>query len=261
MEKEKVKQIIIKATKEYEMFEHLPYNRKVMPNHVEKLKRSINRSNELKLEPIVVTDKMEVIDGQHRLAAAKELNVPIYYVVDDDFRPEKIMLMNSSQKNWSIENFIEYWVQMGKSDYQVLKMHKENFNLSYDLLLEWLYTDNRGKLGNQIRMGDLVFPENPKGLEYLKKAYVVMEILKDQNFKPVKIYTQRAFHIALRKMFSSPFVDEERFYEKLKSCPHRINCTFFWHDYIDQFAAIYNYRVKTDVIKIVKHHQKLELIK
>ena len=32
------------------------------------------------VSPILVNEKMEVIDGQHRLQAQKELNLPTYYI-------------------------------------------------------------------------------------------------------------------------------------------------------------------------------------
>lgn len=62
----------IKRTNNYDMFKRLEGNRFVDPKKVNKLKKSINEVGYIS-NPIIVNEKMEVIDGQHRLEALKEL--------------------------------------------------------------------------------------------------------------------------------------------------------------------------------------------
>lgn len=68
----------MEKTKNYSLFKKYAKNRDIDGRHVEKLIASIKTANLLDCEPILVNEKMEVIDGQHRLEAAKSLNLDIY---------------------------------------------------------------------------------------------------------------------------------------------------------------------------------------
>jgi hypothetical protein len=68
----------IYKTTDYDIFKTLAENRPISVKQVGKLVREIQRKNMLHIKPIDVTADMEVVDGQHRLAAARELGVPIY---------------------------------------------------------------------------------------------------------------------------------------------------------------------------------------
>lgn len=69
----------MKETKDYNIFKKHPNNREIFHANLEKIKRSIQIKNLLEYRPIIVDKKMQVIDGQHRLEAARQLGVPIYY--------------------------------------------------------------------------------------------------------------------------------------------------------------------------------------
>ena len=58
-------------TTDYDIFKGIVGNRKVEKKHVEMLTGAIDRNNLLNVRPIIVNEEMMVIDGQHRLEAAK----------------------------------------------------------------------------------------------------------------------------------------------------------------------------------------------
>ena len=70
--------MIVKTT-DYSIFKKINGNRGISHSHVTKLTAAIARRNLLQLFPIIVNEKMEIVDGQHRLWAAKRLKLPIYY--------------------------------------------------------------------------------------------------------------------------------------------------------------------------------------
>src|SRR5208283_2271794 len=96
-------------TDDYDNFKLKEDNRSINPNHVKKLIESINQHNDLHLHPIIVTPEMEVIDGQHRLMAARKLEIPIYYLVDENYDPLKIVLFNNSRFNWKGDHYLNYY--------------------------------------------------------------------------------------------------------------------------------------------------------
>ena len=69
----------IKKTYDYSKFKFLSYNRAVGSN--KKLMRSIEMANLTSVCPIIVTPKMEIIDGQNRFEVCKSKGMPIFYVV------------------------------------------------------------------------------------------------------------------------------------------------------------------------------------
>lgn len=60
----------IKVTNNYEMFKILAGNRGVSPARVKKIKKSIEDVGYI-TSPILVNEKMEVIDGQRQIASFK----------------------------------------------------------------------------------------------------------------------------------------------------------------------------------------------
>jgi hypothetical protein len=76
--KDKFIEIKIYETTNYEQFILLAENRPVRGSIVE---NSIMKHNLLLDNPILVTPHGEVLDGQHRLAVAKKLQIPIYYKI------------------------------------------------------------------------------------------------------------------------------------------------------------------------------------
>ena len=60
------------------MFKRVEGNRPINERYVTELKKEIERKNLLHVNPILVSDDYTVIDGQHRLAIAQDLGVPIY---------------------------------------------------------------------------------------------------------------------------------------------------------------------------------------
>src|SRR5437868_13330592 len=95
-------------TTDYEKFVFRKDNRaKICKEHVDRLIKSIKITNLLQWRPIEVNSAMEVLDGQHRLLAAKALGVPIYYKVIDNATPESIILMNV-HKNWGMGDYLNY---------------------------------------------------------------------------------------------------------------------------------------------------------
>ena len=67
-------QKVVKSTKNYEMFQKLEGNRPVLERRINKIIASINNVGYI-TSPIIVNDKYEVIDGQGRLEALKQLKL------------------------------------------------------------------------------------------------------------------------------------------------------------------------------------------
>jgi hypothetical protein len=108
---------IVYETTNYDLFQLLPENRVVDTNHVRKLVAQIRENNLLRIKPLDVTPEMGVIDGQHRLAAARELGLPIYYKIGQQLNEAAITALNVGQRNWQATDYLHYWTVKGKPSY------------------------------------------------------------------------------------------------------------------------------------------------
>jgi hypothetical protein len=108
---------IIYHTTNYDIFKIIDENRLLKEPSVRRLVRQITRKNLLHARPIDVSPDMEVLDGQHRLAAAKELGLPVYYKIEPDLTKEDITVLNVAQTNWAPTDYLHNWTVKGVPDY------------------------------------------------------------------------------------------------------------------------------------------------
>ena len=92
----------IKSTKNYSLFSKIIGNRHLDAHNVKRLKQSIES---IGLQtPMMVNYKHGIIDGQHRLQAAKELDIAIDYYIVSNFKEENIHELQVSKK-WTAFDF------------------------------------------------------------------------------------------------------------------------------------------------------------
>lgn len=111
----------IYETSNYSQFKRFPGNRTPDPRKVHKLQFSIEQSNLLHLNPIIVDSKYRVIDGGHRLEAAKNLGIPIHYIVENNLNHNDIILINTARTNWSIQDYIRYYTSEEFENFRTYK--------------------------------------------------------------------------------------------------------------------------------------------
>lgn len=107
-------------TSNLSMFKPIDGNRVPNLQHVRRLAESL-RVYGMKCNPILVNEKMEVIDGQHRLIAAKEVQTFVYYIIINGYTLSEVHTLNLNQKNWTKKDFMEGYANMGIESYIKLR--------------------------------------------------------------------------------------------------------------------------------------------
>jgi len=110
---------IIERTNNYGLFKRLEGNRDVNPKRVKLIKKSIEQIGYIR-NPIIVNEKFEVIDGQGRLEALKELGKPIEYIVQPGLGIDECLLMNINQEKWQIIDYVKSYAERGNENYKKL---------------------------------------------------------------------------------------------------------------------------------------------
>ena len=122
--------IVVYETKDFDKLTFVKTNRNIDEAHVEEIKDSIREKGYLK-NPIIIDSEGKVKEGQHRYMACKELNHPIYFIVDDDITMSDIITMNSTHKNWSMLTYVESMANDGIESYQYLLALYKRFHTVY----------------------------------------------------------------------------------------------------------------------------------
>lgn len=119
----------INQTYDYDMFKFGNWNRDIKENNIRKIDKNVKKEG-WKKHPIVVNDKFEVIDGQHRLVYAKQKGLPVYYTVVGDLTAKDCVDMNNVRTQWSIEDFIKLYASQGNENYINLQAILRDYNFA-----------------------------------------------------------------------------------------------------------------------------------
>lgn len=117
----------IKETNNYEMFKKLEGNRIVDDKRIQKIKKSILKVGYI-TSPILVNQNMEIIDGQGRFEALKQLQLPIEYIVQSDIGIKECVAMNIYQTNWKAQDYIKSYAERGLKSYVYLQNLMEKYS-------------------------------------------------------------------------------------------------------------------------------------
>ena len=128
MEDDKKDKDKIHSTMDYSQFKYIKGNRELVEAHVKKLSDQISKKD-FQI-PIIVNEKMEVCEGQHRLEAYKSLGMPITYMIKEGLVIQDIRKMNSTARAWTMQEFLDSHVTLGNKDYEVLKWFHEKYEFS-----------------------------------------------------------------------------------------------------------------------------------
>lgn len=125
----------IEKTMDYSKFKFNIQNRAVTKARVKKIQASIESAGYI-MKPILVNEKCEIIDGQGRFYACKNLGMPIYYVVQAGIGVEDCRALNTSQTNWSAMDYIQSYAKGGDENYSRLQSLIDSSNLPFSTVVD-----------------------------------------------------------------------------------------------------------------------------
>lgn len=231
----------IQSTDNYDKFKFCEFNRKIDKNHVKKLLTSISSNNLLEFCPILVDNKMQIIDGQHRLMAAKELNLPIYYQIKEDAVDEDIVLLNASSKRWSLEDYVNYYAKKGKKNYQDIITLSEKYDLSVNVILNVFGKQYLGS--REMKVGNLSALDMELAEARLKQLNELTALIKQYlNTSYGSFVKNCRFLRSLIVFLSDDEIDFQDFKKRVYWRLNTIRVCSTLPEYMDMWNMIYSYR-------------------
>lgn len=160
------------TTNDYSIFKRLPGNRDIPESRISKIVESIQSIGWVH-NPIIVNEKMEVIDGQGRLTALQRLKMPVEYVVAPGAGNKECIYMNMNMVNWKLPDFVKSYAEQGNENYQRLLSLMERYaNGNLNIISTALYRISKAKF-RDIKEGTLQLTE-----EQYKAAIPRLEYIK-----------------------------------------------------------------------------------
>ncbi len=233
----------VNTTKDYNKFKYIKGNREILPYHVNALMNSISENNMLPYNPIIVNSKMEVIDGQHRLEAAKRLGFPIFYMESPIGTISDVAHLNSVVRRWTTSDYVDSYAKQGFKDYLVLKDFCEKTSLSPTIASALLYAKAVKPQTSKVSSVRKIVAAGEFKVNYLDWALDLAN--KIQQIKPFTegvIGKSREFIHSLVVFYKQ--VDHEQLMEKLREYPDKLYSRGTVLGYIRQFEDVINYKVK-----------------
>lgn len=238
---------ILKTT-DYGMFKKHRLNREVIKSHVKKIKTALEQENRLDLHPIIINKEYEIISGQHRFEAAKELGLPIFYIKDDKVSDDQILAANMYQRRTSTADVIEFYAKRGdKPDYILLQKYLRRLGLSGKGAIALLTGTLDGKK-MVVSDGSFVFPKDRSKVDKVVDDYLQFTAWTDEKkVRPSLMFKSYNFTIAFRKLALHPEFNLSFF---LSRCEHRhflLKPQATYKDWFELLVNIYNYKNRNRV--------------
>lgn len=232
----------VESTFDYSKFRFIEGNRNA--DHVSKLEYSYKNCG-LLLQPILVNEKFEIVEGQNRFCACINLGLPVYYIVQEGIRLKEVMSLNSASKNWVTRDFIHCYAA---GDQNLNYIYAETLMKAYPWASQSLIAfaisgmSGCGKAAQTFKEGDLVCTEN----EY-NKAVAMLDYVEQFNELISGIQGKKHMYlVALSFCFKCDKVDNDYLATKMKKYGYALEPATSIMDAMRQIETkIYNYNLRS----------------
>lgn len=231
-------------TKDYSRFKIIDGNREL--DHVAKVKKSIEKVGYLYC-PILVNEKWEIVEGQHRYTACKELGLPIMYVMQNGLSIKQVQALNTCAKQWNTKNHIHAYSTgaLETPDYkyiEILVRKYSNFNAATIIAATSAY-ELRSDHINKVIDGELTctaedFQRGDKVLGYLQRVRGAIK----ENPKSICRALVYVFSLAIRR----EVLDPEYLVNKFIKHSGKMEFSTRTEANIAELEKLYNFRTQSE---------------
>ena len=253
------------VTRDYSIFKRLVGNRDIPESRISKIVESIQSIGWVH-NPIIVNEKMEVIDGQGRLTALQRLKMPVEYVIAEGAGNRECIYMNMNMVNWKLPDFIKSYAEQGDENYQRLLALMEKYaGGNLNIISTAVYRVSKAK-HRDIKGGILQLTEE-QYKEAIPRLEFITPLLKkiDEKKLPGSIVTLMQ---TLIYYFDYEEVDKERLAYSVEKYIYNATPWVLNTDCEREVENAYNYNIKLEdkisiahLVKEERMRRQLELNK
>jgi hypothetical protein len=227
-------------TKDYSKFKSKDGNRNLNELHLKRLTESVKENDLLHANPILVNQKYEIIDGQHRFNVCRNLGKAVHYIKVKGLGLSEIQILNANSKNWKAQDYIDGYCSMGISEYCYLNKLLKETKLGVSVLLS-MYASDDGENSIKLKNGELVLNNKTRGA-------IVLQWLNDWNLF-YDGFNRRSFVRALVNLYSIKGYSHDKMMQKIKyQSAKLVDCTNT-KTYLALLEEIYNFKERGEKLR------------
>ena len=232
----------ITQTNEYDLFKRLDGNRALNPAHYKRLKKSIEE--ESLTVPIIVNENFEIIDGQNRYKAWRELDLPIIYIKITGYGLPQVQRLNSNIRNWSLDDYANSYCSLGNMEYFKYLEFRKKYGLGHYDSIAMLTGNISGRGFERFRTGSFKIKSYKKACEEADKIMQVEEYYEG--------YKRRSFVFAMLHLINHPNYNHIQLLNKLKYQRTKLVHCSNKGQYLALIQDIYNFKSSDKVNLLYK---------
>lgn len=226
-------------------FKRIDGNRTVSPKRVAKIMASIKSRGFI--GAIVVNEKKEIIDGQGRVEACRQLNLPVDYIMQPGLTIDDCIEMNIAGEPWTLRDYIDSYASRNIEDYVLLSNY---IDASPFPLMITLYAMFGMCNVDMIKKGRISVTK-----QMVSKADHILEFLI--NFEKVPTNRRTEFCRALINCYKMEDVDNERLVNRVNSAGSRFGMISGIEDALGIIEEVYNSHARGRHVYIKTNYLKM----
>ena len=222
-------------TNQYNKFSFFNTNREINLSHVKKIMDSIQVHG--LLEEITCNENYEIIDGQHRFIALKNLNLPILAKIKIGATADAIIPSNIVRRGWTIMDYINYYSQKGYEHYNLLEeviAENKDVNLGTSSIIEIYYKEDTHYEVKKLRSGNYK-------IDVAQGNYIRNIVLDVGSYVPIYGNNSKFVRPINRLIRKNPDISINRLKSQLKK--HKVHIYPNEQDTMRGLIDIYNRRL------------------
>jgi hypothetical protein len=230
----------VHTTTDYGRFTSIDGNRNLNLLHLQRLKKSIQENYLFTI--IIVNEKFEIIDGQHRFEAIKVFGLPLHYIVCEGYGLQEVQLLNANSKTWNADDYLEGYVKLGKTDYIRYKQFKNKYDFPHNACMPLLSDTNTVICGGMVKRfynGEFKIGNYKKAIETAESINLIAPLYEG--------YKRKNFILAMMQLLNKEQFELTEFIAKLRLQPSALFDCQNISQYVSLIEEIYNYRRRDKV--------------
>lgn len=241
------KMVTVHSTTNYDRFSTILMNRPVNNGHVLSIMESMK--NEVLYAPIIVNEKGQVIDGQHRLEACRRLETPVDYIVMQGYGHKEVMAYNQSLKQWSIPDFVNAYAKLGNNTYSTVIKISQSAGISIPMCIALFgrakKSGDAARVTKAVKNGTLALTHNiTDAVELVSKISDIAKFWTMGERSPV---SAKGFCQSSLTLIQHPNYDHERMIHKLSIYNGKDLHYNTGQEFRVKMEDVFNYRSKDKV--------------
>lgn len=199
-------------TRDYSSLKKLLGNREVKNQRIKNMVESISQYGYINV-PVIVNEKLEIIEGQTRALALEELGMEIPYKIIPNLGIKECRALNQYQKKWSIDDYVNSLCARKNNNYINYRSLYNQYQNNRNVLL----AIGRYQTIDNIRKGNLIVSNSDyeKAKECLEFAYEMKS-----NFLKI-IGSDKYLYQALIEIYQLKLLDIKKLSNAIKEKGNR----------------------------------------